>query len=111
MAEIITRRDSGGFTVARVVWAILWVVNTILALRFILRLIGANSAAGFTNFIYTLSAPLLAPFRNIVASVRIANGGVFEWATLIAMVVYWLIAWGIVRIALFDRTTTRIERI
>lgn len=112
MAEIIIRRDSGTYTATRVVWAVLWVVHIILSLRFILHLIAANPAAGFTNFVYSISGILLSPFANIVRSARLDNGGVFEWSTLIAMVVYWLIVAGIVRLIWFAASdSTPIERV
>jgi uncharacterized protein YggT (Ycf19 family) len=101
MAEIIIRRDSGTYAATRVIWAVLWIVDVILSLRFILRLIAANPGAGFTRFIYNVSAPLLSPFANVVRSARLDNGGMFEWSTLIAMIVYWLIAWAIVRLIWF----------
>ncbi len=63
-----------------------------LGLRFILRLIGANSANPFAGFLYALTNIILYPFAGIVgtASIRPPDQA-FEWSTLIAMVVYWLI--------------------
>lgn len=101
MAEIIIRRDSSTYAVTRVVWAVLWVVHAILSLRFILRLIAANPETGFANFVYSISDPILNPFANLVGSARLNNGGVFEWSTLIAIVIYWLIAVAIVRFIWF----------
>lgn len=115
MAEVIARRDPG-FTLARLIWALLWIVEAILGLRFILRLIAANPAAGFTDFIYRLSRPLVDPFVNVVRNTATGNstGGVIEWFTLIAMIVYWLAAWAIARLVTFnsvDRTIDYTDRI
>ena len=111
MAEEIVRAENRPiFSFIRLIWALLWIVEAILALRFILRLIAANPAAGFTDFIYRVSQPLVAPFVNIVRNsvATGSTGGVVEWFTIIAMIVYWLLAWAIVRLATID-TPTRIE--
>jgi hypothetical protein len=110
MADIIVEKETPVNYAARVVWTILWVVQVVLALRFILRLIGANPSAGFTDFIYSLAAPLMAPFFNIVPNSRIeTSASIFEWNTLIAMVVYWLLAWAIIRLFFLGTSTDRID--
>lgn len=83
--------------VSRVVWYLLGVIEALLGFRFLLRLFAANAAAPFVQFIYTMTEPLVAPFRGIFGTPA-ANGAVFEPATLIAMAVYALVAWGIVRL-------------
>lgn len=110
MAGIIVERETPVNYAARVVWTILGIVEGILALRFILRLIGANPAAGFTDFVYRAAEPLLAPFFNVVRNARAdASGGVFEWTTLIAMVVYWLLAWAVIRLFFLSTTDDRVD--
>ncbi len=110
MANVIVEKETPISYAARVVWTILWVVEAILALRFILRLIGANPAAGFTDFIYRASQPLLAPFLNIVRNNASGTaGGIFEWTTLIAMVVYWLLAWAIIRLFFLTTSADRVD--
>ncbi|HET8852826.1 MAG TPA: YggT family protein [Ktedonobacteraceae bacterium] len=66
-----------------------------LLLRFILRLIGANSANPFAGFLYALTGIVLYPFANIVGQASIGQYQAFEWSTLIAMLVYWLIFFAI----------------
>ena len=110
MADLIIEKETPTNYAARVVWTILGIVEAVLALRFILRLIAANPSAGFTDFIYTAASPLMAPFNNVVRNVRAdASGGVFDWNTLIAMVVYWLLAWAIVRLFFLSTTTDRVD--
>ncbi len=96
------------YRVSQVVWYVLGVVETLLAFRFILRAIGANSAAGFTNIIYTLSQPLVQPFANIVRSARV-DRAVVDWNIIIAMAVYWLLAWAIVRLFFMSRPVSERE--
>ena len=66
---------------------------TVLALRFVFRLLGANPANGFVNWVYDVSHPFVAPFFGIFHqdAVNLATG-TFEIATLVALLVYGLIA-------------------
>jgi uncharacterized protein YggT (Ycf19 family) len=67
-----------------------------LGFRFFLRLFGANPEAGFVQFIYDSTNPLLDPFRNIFSPYVVETGHVFEFSTLFAMMIYVIIAWLIV---------------
>ncbi len=90
------------YRATQVIWYVLGIIEALLAIRFILRLVGANAGAGFTDFIYTASHPLVAPFENVVRNIRV-SGSVFDWNTLIAMAVYWLLAWAVVRLFFINR--------
>lgn len=81
----------------QVVWYVLGVLEIILGFRFALKLLAANPNAGFTDLIYSLSYPFVAPFLNVFRIARVENS-IFEWTTLLAMGVYWLVAWGIVKL-------------
>ena len=96
------------FRGTQIVWYLLWLLEALLAFRFILKLMDANPAAGFTSFIYTLSSPFTAPFLAVFPSTRV-QGSVFEWTTLLAMLVYWLIATAIVRLFLMGKTVSTPE--
>lgn len=85
------------FRAYQIIWYILGLVEVLLALRFVLRLLGANAASGFTALIYAVSAPLALPFRGVVGATQFGNS-VMEWSSLIAMLVYLLIAWGLVKL-------------
>lgn len=92
----------------QIVWYVLWIVQALLAFRFFLKLIGANAAAGFTDFIYTLSAPLVAPFLFVIRSNSV-QGNVFEWITLLAMVVYYVAAVAIVKLLVMGKPVDTFE--
>lgn len=96
------------YRATQVVWYIAGLIEALLGLRFILRLIGANPAAGFVDAIYTLTEPLVAPFSNIVSNAAV-SGSVLDWNTLIAMAVYWLAAWAIVRLFFIGRPVSEDE--
>lgn len=91
----------GGYLLSRIVYYLLGIVETILAMRVILKLLGANPGSSFVVFIYNLSHPFIAPFTGIFSRVvtrGIETQAVLEPAALIAMLVYALLAWGIIRL-------------
>ena len=92
----------------QIVWYILGILEIILAFRFVLRLFAANPAAGFTHFIYSISYPFAAPFLAVFSTTHVASSA-FEWTTLLAMVVYWLIAVAIVRLFTMSKPVSRSE--
>lgn len=86
-----------GATIARrVVLYLLDVLEVLLAFRFFLRLLAANPASPFVQFVYAVSEPFVYPFRGIFPQIR-AQGSVLEWSVVLAMIVYAIVAWGIVR--------------
>lgn len=92
----------------QVVWYILGVLEVLLAFRFVLKLLAANPYAGFTMFIYTLSEIFAAPFLNVFRISRV-EGSIFEWTTLLAMAVYALVAWGVIKIFIMSKTVSTPE--
>lgn len=92
----------------QVVWYILGVIEALLAFRFLLRLFGANSSAGFTRFIYAMTDNLANPFRNVFGVTRV-EGAAFEWGTLLAMAVYALIAWAIIKMFFMSKPVSTPE--
>lgn len=97
-------------TLQNVVWYILGVVEVLLALRFILKLFGANTASSFVNFIYSVSGVLSAPFDNVFGVAQTAAGdtrSVFEPSILVAAAIYALIAWGIVKLITINQKDNR----
>ncbi len=92
----------------QITWYILGVLETLLAFRFALKLLGANPAAGFSSFIYTITYPFTVPFSAVFGATRV-SGSVFEWTTLLAMAVYALIAYGIVKLLTMSKAVTTPE--
>ena len=92
----------------QVVWYILGLIEVLLAFRFVLKLLAANPSAGFSSFIYTVSYPFAGPFLNVFHASKVQDG-VFEWTTLLAMFVFFLIAWGIVRLFFMSKTVSTTE--
>ncbi len=97
------------FRGTQIVWYVLGVIEVLLAFRFILKLLGANPAAGFTSFIYGITHVFAAPFLTVFRSSRIVSGSIFEWTTLLAMLVYWIVAVGIIKLFLMSKTVSTPE--
>ena len=96
------------FQVTRIVWTILGILEILLGLRFMLKLIAANPNSGFAVFIYGITKPFLAPFTALVGTPQ-SGGTILEVTTLIAMAVYALFFWGVVRVIqiVADRPSAR----
>ena len=81
---------------ANVTWFVFGVIEVLIAIRFVLLLLGANPAAGFVSMVYGVSNIFMAPFAAILKTQQVATGTVFEWSALVAIAIYALAAWGIV---------------
>jgi len=85
---------------------IYWITNAllaVLAIRFVLSLLGANHANAFANFIYGLSYPFVAPFFGLFGYTMKYGVARFELETLVAMLVYGLVGYGIARLVAASR--------
>lgn len=95
-----SKQDATSYqTAGYLVYFIFGLLDVLLAFRFAFKLLGANTSTGFVNFIYSLSAIFVAPFAGIF-NTSLGEGDVttsiFEPATLVALIVYAVLAWGIV---------------
>ena len=91
----VTEQSSYNFRAAAVVGFIVGVVDILIAARFLGKLFGASVQSAFVNFIYQVSAPLVAPFTGIFGDTG-SRTNTFETASLVAIVVYAVIGWGLV---------------
>lgn len=87
--------DRRGITssAAQIVYVIASIVLSLLAVRLLLALLGANPNNVFANFIYTITQPLVAPFFGLFNYSGTLGVSRFEYETLIAIAVYGLLAW------------------
>lgn len=92
----------------QVVWYVLGILEVLLAFRFVLKLLAANPNAGFSSFIYKATYVFVSPFLSVFRVSQV-EGNVFEWTTLLAMLVYWLIAFGIIKLFLMSKTVSTPE--
>ena len=97
-----TTQTSGIVIAQRIIWFIVGVVNALIAIRFILLLLGANQSAGFVDFIYGITAVLVAPFVGIFGQPTFGQF-MFDWSGILAIAVYSLIAWGLAKLITLTR--------
>jgi len=74
-------------------------MNDLPDLRQSFRLLRANQDNSFTQLLYHLSQVFVAPFDGIFHDQALGTRSVFELSTLIAMLVYALLAWGLVALS------------
>lgn len=81
----------------RIMYTLLGILEILLGLRFVLKLIAANPDSGFTVFIYGITGLFMSPFNAIIGTPTFGDSS-FEATTLIAMAVYALFFWVLVRV-------------
>src|SRR5579885_3653048 len=81
-------QNSAIVRVVSIVYFLFGVLETLLAVRVVLHLLGANAENGFANFIYAFSAPFYAVFANLLQNLVLSKTSVLEVTTIIAIVVY-----------------------
>jgi YggT family protein len=89
---------------SQVIWLLAGLVVGLIGIRFVLKLLAANPDAGFAQFIYSVTGPFMAPFAGLTAEPS-AAGVVLELPAIVAMIVYGLLGWLVVRLVwiLFSR--------
>ena len=91
-------RRQAGYRLVQAIYLIFGIIEALLVIRVVLRALGANPTAGFAQFVYGVTAPLLAPFVGLFGSPQ-AGGSVLEIHSIVALVVYALGAWLLARLA------------
>lgn len=87
--------SSAAYAVAKanqILWFVCSVLELLLGMRVVLRMMGANAAAGFVRFVYGVTQPLVAPFLGMLPNAGGATrGAVLEVPAIVAMVVYFVL--------------------
>ena len=88
-------------TVEYLIYFLFGVLEILLAFRFVLKLTGAGTTSAFVGLIYGLTGIFILPFEGIFRrefTQGMETTSVFEPSTLVALVVYVVVAWGIVKL-------------
>lgn len=88
-------------TISNIIWYLYGLIAIVLAIRFVLKLTGANAANSFVSFVYSVSGFFSKPFDTIFGAPKSSAGNVtsvFEPSILVAIVVYGLVAWGVAKL-------------
>jgi hypothetical protein len=84
-----------------IAYYLLGALELILVFRFALKLMAASTSNGFVRAIYSVASIFMLPFEGIFRRTVVEGSQtavVFEPTTIIAMIVYALITWGIVKL-------------
>lgn len=88
-------------TIEYLIYFFLGLLEVLLIFRLIFKLSGAGVSSAFVSFIYGLTGLFILPFEGIFRR-GFAPGAettsVFEPSTLMAMIVYIILTWGIVKL-------------
>lgn len=87
-------------------------LETLLLFRLILKIAGASLNSWFVSIIYTLSRFFVMPFEGMFRKVTtqgVETTSVFEPATVVAIVVYAIVAYGIVKLIRISSGEKQIE--
>jgi len=102
----LKRKDNNNSKINRLIYYSLGVLEVLFAFRFVFRILGANTANAFVSFIYYSSNLFLTPFKGIfrmAVTEGIETKSVLEPTLIIGMVVYALLALGIVKLIEISR--------
>jgi YggT family protein len=73
------------------------IVNSMIGLRFLLKLMAANPENAFAQLVYFFAAPFLAIFVGLTRTPSF-EGIVIEFYDSIAIMVYFVLAWVVIRL-------------
>lgn len=99
--------EDGNTRTKKMVYWVLALLEALLVFRLLFKLLGANPGSPFVSLIYSVSQAFIMPFAGIFRSAAtqgIETQSVLEPATLIGMIVYALIAYGIIKFVEIYRT-------
>lgn len=99
-------RRARAFRIEQAIYLVFGILEGLLAIRFVLHLLGANPQSGFASFIYGITAPFMAPFAGVFGQPAV-GGSVIEWNALVAIAAYALLAWVLAKIASLIAGETR----
>ncbi len=102
-----SEQADGRVVASRVIWYIAGFIIVLLLLRIVLFLLGANQGTGFVDFIYAVSGVFAAPFSGIFPAPTYGKF-FFDTASVVAIVVYALVAWGIAKLFTLNKTNTEV---
>jgi uncharacterized protein YggT (Ycf19 family) len=85
-------RRLAAYRLTQIIYWVFALVLGLIAIRLVLKALGANPAAGFAQFIYGVTGPLVAPFYNLFGNPTYQNS-VLELSSIVALIVYALVAW------------------
>ena len=84
-----------------IIYFLFGLLEILLVFRLILKLTGASLTSGFVRIIYSLTGIFVMPFEGIFRkgfAQGVETTSIIEPATIVALIVYVILAWGIVKL-------------
>ena len=85
-------RRVAAYRLTQLVSWVFGLVEGLIAIRLVLKTLGANPSAGFAQFMDGITAPFVGPFVNLFANPTYGNS-VLELSSVVALIVCALLAW------------------
>ncbi len=101
MATQVKTAATSSQTIEYLVYFFFGLLEVLLAFRLIFKLAGASASSAFVSFIYGFTGLFILPFEGIFrrgVSQVMETTSVLEPATMVAIVVYAFVSWGIVKL-------------
>jgi hypothetical protein len=102
----VKKNSTENVRATQIVYYVLGVLEVLFTFRLVFKLLGANPQSPFVSLIYSITQVFLAPFSGIFPSATtkgLETQSVLEPPTIIAMIVYAVIAWGIIKLIEINR--------
>ena len=95
-SEVVSTTNPG-WRAVQLIYLVFGVIDGLLLIRMVLKLLGANPHAGFSNWLYNVTDVFLAPFRNLLPTLGNEQSQL-EMSVVVAILVYALIGWAVARL-------------
>lgn len=112
LVEQVKVKASGTQKIEYIAYYILGALEIVLLFRLVLRVMGASTSSAFVRMIYSISSIFIMPFEGIFqrgVTDGLETTAVFEPATVVAIIVYALITWGIVKLIRISSGEEQVE--
>lgn len=95
--SVAARRRRDLARISQSIYFFFGMLNGLIAIRFLLKLLGASADAPFTALLYGITEPFVAPFRGMFP-VYDTGVGAWEPHSVVAFVIYALLGWAVVQV-------------
>jgi hypothetical protein len=88
-------------TIEYLIYFFFGALEILLAFRLVLKLAGASTLSAFVGLIYGITGIFILPFEGIFRSAfsrGVETTSILEPSTLVAIIVYAVLAWGIIKL-------------
>ncbi len=100
-ATPVKNKASSSQTIEYLIYFFFGALEILLAFRLVLKLMGASLSSDFVGLVYGVTGIFILPFEGIFRrgfTQGIETTSVLEPSTLVAIIVYAVLAWGIVKL-------------